>query len=317
MNAPGTPEPSEVPGRPGLVHRAGFYASDDEYRRLVGGFISAGLSKGEPTLVVLPPDRLELVQQDLGPLDGWVELADMRVLGRNPGRVLPNLRRFSDAHPGRPVRAVGEPAFVGRTATEYLATSEHEALVNVGLAGRPVTALCPFNVRSLPPQVVEDARATHPVVWEGGREHTNHGYQPESVLNRCRRPLPAPADAVDCVVESPSQLSATRRLTSRAALRLGLPMSRLGDLEFVVTELASNSLVHTEGAARVQVWREADAVVCAVSDAGCVSDPMAGRRLPEPGQQRGRGLRIVHELADLVRLCPRPEGTTVQVHLSL
>lgn len=299
------------------VHVTGFCTSDDEYRQLVSGFVAAGISAGQPTFLALPREHLALVEQDLGSLEGRVEAADMRQVGRNPGRILAALRRFADAHPDQHVRLVGEPAWAGRSRTEYLAVAEHEALVDIGLAGRRATALCPYAVPGLPQHVLDAARATHPLVWERGEVHENDEYAPQPVLERSRRLLPAPDDAVDCVVDTAAQLSAARRLTSRAALGLGLPVGRLGDLEFVVTELASNSLVHAQGPARVQLWRHEDAVVCTVSDDGVVTDPLVGRHLPDPRQRGGRGLQIVHELADLVRLCPGPQGTTVQVHLAL
>ena len=62
-----------------------------------------------------------------------------------------------------------------------------------------------------------------------------------------------------------------------------------------------NSLVHARGPAQLRLWTADDHLICEVRDNGQLTDPLVGRRPPEPGQLSGRGLLLVHALADLVR----------------
>lgn len=57
-------------------------------------------------------------------------------------------------------------------------------------------------------------------------------------------------------------------------------------------------------------------LVCEVRDAGRLADPLAGRP-PERGQLGGRGLMLVHYVADLVRVHTGDDGTPVRFYLSL
>ncbi len=47
-----------------------------------------------------------------------------------------------------------------------------------------------------------------------------------------------------------------------------------------VNELAANSVRHGGGRGELHVWHEDDALVCEVRDAGCITDPLAGRHIP-------------------------------------
>jgi anti-sigma regulatory factor (Ser/Thr protein kinase) len=69
------------------------------------------------------------------------------------------------------------------------------------------------------------------------------------------------------------------------------------------------------GSGVVRVWAEDGRVVCEVSDAGRHADPLAGRRPPSRDQPNGRGLLMVHYLADLVRLHTGPDGTTTRFYM--
>jgi hypothetical protein len=54
--------------------------------------------------------------------------------------------------------------------------------------------------------------------------------------------------------------------------------------------------------------------VVEVADAGRLDDPLAGRRPAGPHQLGGRGLLMVHHLADLVRTTTGPGGTATRTY---
>jgi anti-sigma regulatory factor (Ser/Thr protein kinase) len=300
-----------------FTHPALLYRSDEEYLTVLVPFVTDGLAAGEPVAVAAPEPRLRVLRSALGADADAVTMTDMAKAGRNPGRIITGvLRRFADAHPGRHVRIVGEPIWAGRTQAEYPACVQHEALINPAFAGRDVTIVCPYDTSALAGHVVADAHATHPEVWVAADRHPSAEYDPDGAVARYNEPLTAPAEGVETLdVTALGDLPATRRWVAEHATLLGLVPRRVPDLELIANELVINGIVHGGGSARVSLWTEGDDLVCEVSDPGQLTDPLAGRRPPAPGQLSGRGLLLVHGLSDLVRTHTSPEGTTVRAHL--
>jgi anti-sigma regulatory factor (Ser/Thr protein kinase) len=65
------------------------------------------------------------------------------------------------------------------------------------------------------------------------------------------------------------------------------------------------------------VSQENGHVVCEVSDRGHITDPLAGCRPASVGQLGGRGLLLVNQIADLVRMRSDTDGTTVRIYLRM
>ncbi|WP_030559080.1 anti-sigma factor RsbA family regulatory protein [Streptomyces aureocirculatus] len=298
-----------------FVHPALFYRGEQEYLAGTVPFVRAGLDAGEAVAVAVPEANLELIRAALGEQASQVQLLDMTQAGRNPGRIIPRvLRAFADAHPTRRVRIIGEPIWAGRTETEYPACVQHEALINLAFRGREATILCPYDALSLEETVLADALATHPTIIESGTQDTSAAYAPEAVVSRYNQPLKAPGDAPSMPYAQES-LPDARHAAARRAAELGLPESRLGDFALAVAELTTNSVVHGGGVGALRIWSEDQYVVCEVRDAGLLTDPLAGRRPASRDQRGGRGLLLVHVLADLVRVHTSPaEGTTIHCY---
>jgi anti-sigma regulatory factor (Ser/Thr protein kinase) len=83
-----------------------------------------------------------------------------------------------------------------------------------------------------------------------------------------------------------------------------------------VHELAANTVRHAGGPGRLTIWTEPGLIVCQVEDGGHIADPLAGRRSPPPGSMTGRGLLLVNQLCDLVRIRSGPDGTAIRVQMS-
>ncbi|GAA1500328.1 sensor histidine kinase [Streptomyces bangladeshensis] len=310
---------STLTAREAFVHPALFYRTEEEYTRQTVAFLKEGLAKGEPMAVAVPGPNLELIRGELGADAEGIVFLDMTEVGRNPGRIIPKvLRGFADAHPKVRVRIIGEPIWAGRSAVEYPACAQHEALINVAFEGRAVTILCPYDETRLDPQVIADARITHPTVIDGqGREETSDVYDWEAVVSRYNQVLPPAAADASVFSYGPEDLPGVRRFAVTHAARLGLAGERLLDAELAVAELTTNSVVHGGGRGVLTVWAEHGQVVIEVRDAGRLTDPLAGRRPPERGQIGGRGLMLVHYVSDLVRVHTGDDGTSVRVYLSV
>ena len=148
--------------RDAFVHEGLFYAGITDYLAATVPFILDGIKAGEPVAIAVPGPNLDRIADCLGDTADAVRMIDMTVAGRNPGAIMATvLTRFIDEHPGQRVRIVDEPIWAERTATEYPACVQHEALVNVALAGREATLLCPYDTRHLEPTALLDATRTH------------------------------------------------------------------------------------------------------------------------------------------------------------
>ncbi|MFE0738823.1 anti-sigma factor RsbA family regulatory protein [Streptomyces sp. NPDC058855] len=300
-----------------FVHPALFYRTDAEYARQTVAFLREGLAGGEPMAVAVPGPNLELIRDGLGADAEGVLFLDMTDVGRNPGRIIPRvLRGFADAHPAGRVRIIGEPIWAGRSAVEYPACAQHEALINAAFEGRAVTILCPYDEARLDPQVIADARMTHPTLITDGHEESSDAYDWEAIVARYNETL-APLAETAVFAFGGDRLPEVRRFATAEAARLGLAGQRLGDAELAVAELTTNSVVHGGGRGTLTIGTEAGHLVCEVRDAGRLTDPLAGRRPPQPGQIGGRGLMLVHYVADLVRVHTGDAGTTVRFYFSL
>ena len=298
-------------------HAAVLYDGTDEYLDAVLGFVGAGLERADPVLVAVPGPKGGLLREHLGGQAGRVSFADMTELGANPAWIIPRVAAFADAHRGRAVRYVGEPAWETRTAAELCETTRHEALVNLAFASTSASILCPYDRRRLAPGVIADAEHTHPVLITGGRSRPSRAYPEAGVFPAgCDRPLPRPPRRA-AVLTYRDDLARVRAFAAAQARRAGLTAGRTCDLVIAVSELAANTWRHTDAGGSLHIWAADGELLCQVDDSGHIADPLAGRRRPVPGAVNGNGLWVVYQLCDLAELRTAPAGTTIRLHFRL
>jgi anti-sigma regulatory factor (Ser/Thr protein kinase) len=306
---------TDAPDATGVfVHEGLFYRGTEEYLAGTVPFVAEAVAAGESVLVAVPGANLELIRSALDGAAAGVRFADMAVAGRNPGRIIPwVLHAFLTEHAGRRSRVVGEPIWAGRTADEYPACAQHEAMINEAFAGFDATILCPYDAERLGSRALADAAATHPVLVDGGRRAASAEYAPLELVEAYNQPLPEPDGAVAALAFGPGALGAVRRFVTRHAERAGLSAGRVDDLVIAVNELAANTVTHGGGTGTVRVWLTPAAIICEVRDPGRITEPLAGRVLPAMNSEGGRGLVIVNHLCDLVRLYTGESGTTIRL----
>jgi anti-sigma regulatory factor (Ser/Thr protein kinase) len=295
-----------------LSHAALFYRSQPEYGAAIVAFIQAGLAGGEPALVAVPGAKAKVIRDRLDDGPGEVVFTDMTELGRNPARIIPEVRAFADKHPGQRVRFVGEPTWPGRSVAEVCEAARHEALTNLAFAQTPITILCPYDASGLAGSVLADARRTHQEPAAAGA--TGQTWR-DNLPPGCDRPLPPPPAAAEAIAYD-TDLASVRRLVAGHARRAGLAGERTLDLVLAANELAANTISHTTGGGVLQVWHTQEEIVCQVHDQGEITDPLAGRVRHSP-DDRGHGLWLVNQVCDLVELRTGRAGTTVRLHMRL
>ncbi|GGW20669.1 anti-sigma regulatory factor [Streptomyces capoamus] len=298
-------------------HPALFCATQDDYLSGVGAFVRTQAAHGRPLLVAVPGERLPLLQDVLGREDADITWVDMRQAGRNPGRILSMLLDFADRHAGRHPAIVGEPIWVGRTPAETREATRHEALINLAFAGRTATVLCPYDT-ALPEPVLAQAHRTHPVVGDGGGYRPSPDYAgPEQVCRECDAPLPEPAAPLVLDFDE-GGLADVRAAAGNWADAAALPPRRRTDWLLAVNEATGNSVRHGGGRGTLRLWRTAGTLVAEVRDRGRLTDPLVGRRRPDPlSPAGGRGVWMMHQLCDLVEVRTPPSGLVVRLHLAV
>jgi anti-sigma regulatory factor (Ser/Thr protein kinase) len=105
-------------------------------------------------------------------------------------------------------------------------------------------------------------------------------------------------------------------VTSRAACA-GLTPSRIPDLVLAISELAANTVRHTDGGGTLQVWQTREELICQVADTGHLTDPLAWHRPPSDELLGGNGLWLVNQVCDLVQARTGQAGTTIRLHMRL
>jgi anti-sigma regulatory factor (Ser/Thr protein kinase) len=309
-----------APAAAGARHEALFYRDDEEFVALVTAYLCEGLARDEALVAIEPRPHLDLLREALGRDAAAVHWLDMAEVGANPARLVPLWRDLVVEHggSGRPVRGVGEPAYLGRRPAELVECEVHEALIDTAAQDlTPWRLLCPYD-RRLPAAVQAGALRTH-AAWHdalGGGPSPDHVPPGDGIdlatLPACT-PLPPPTDVVLRGEFGLRDVPAVRRTVRAWARSCALPTEQVENLELAASELASNCIKHGGGSGSVAMWREPDAVVVEFSSPGRLTDPLAGRRRPDPLGEGGMGLYLVQQLCDLVQIRTGPAGTTVRV----
>ena len=288
-------------------HEVAFYEGFRGLASAVLPFVQEGIDRGEPTLVVMPPDRLDLLRATLGAQGHAVTWMDMFEVGRNPARIIPAWREFLTEHDGEVVRGVGEPIWADRRDIELAEAVLHESLLNVAFDDGPSwRLLCPYDTEALPPAVVTEARRTHPEQDQYvGHEHAHVMFT---------QPLPRPPAGTFGMPFDGLMLATVREVVRDQAERIGLHPSTADDLVLSVHELAANSVQHAGGSGSLLVWQGTGALVVEVQDLGRIDDVLVGRGAIDLGSEQGRGIWLANQLCDLVQVRSGSHGTQVRVH---
>ena len=303
-------------------HEALFYAGNEEFLAGTLPFVEEAIERDEQVLVALSEKKTRLIEGALGSGSEGVTFCKMEELGRNPARIIPAWRDFVAANAGRgqTVRGIGEPIWPGRSDEEVVECHHHESLLNYAFDDGPAWwLLCPYDTNGLDDDVLTHARETHPGLRSPVSASESDTYvDPHETFVPFDGPLsPTPSEAEEISFRTPHELHLLRDLIAARATAAGLSRARAYDLELSVNELATNSIRHGGGRGTLALWREPDAFLCEVRDAGTISWPLVGRERPLPERLNGRGVWIVNQLCDLVQIRGLPEGNVVRVRMGL
>jgi transcriptional regulator with XRE-family HTH domain len=156
---------------PMLDHKALLYSTDEEFMRTAGPFLAEGLERSEAVLAVTNSKNIELLREHLGSDAGEVEFIEMATWYSSPATVLDSFgeRLSAKLGTGAPwVRILGEPVWEGRSRSETHLWTRYESMLNLVFAAWPATIICPYDERSVSPEIASQACVTHPQVIDRG-----------------------------------------------------------------------------------------------------------------------------------------------------
>ena len=129
--------------------------------------------------------------------------------------------------------------------------------------------------------------------------------------------LPSPDADDPMAYPDTTDLAAIRAVVHRYAIQAGLTEARAIDLTLAVSEVAANTVKHAKSPGSLNIWYDANEIVCQIHDEGVITDPMAGRREPSLDATGGHGLWIVNQVCDQVEIESDETGTTIRLHMNL
>ena len=295
----------------GAEHVVQFYDHDGDLARAVGDYLSRGVSDGEVAVVIASDAhrrQFEAVMAASG-IDTararrqgslvWYDARTTLAQFMRDGELDPeafrrvvgdSLRGLVDA--GTPVRAYGEMVALLWDDGDVLAAIELEKLWN-GLARELHFSLwCAYHAHSLASE--EHAEALHEVC----RQHS-------AVVDDATARFRAGPDAPFAARRFVGGLLVCRPFAGRVSA---------DDVQLVVSELATNAVVHAGTPFSVSISSDESVIRIAVSD-GSVAPPVM--RDVAPRAVSGRGLRLVAAVSGDWGVERGPAGKTVWAELPL
>jgi transcriptional regulator with XRE-family HTH domain len=152
---------------PALEHSVFPYGADEQFQTEMGAFLAKGIEHSEALIAVTTSANIELLREHLGSDAGRVEFVDSSDFLITPIATLEAFRNFTDgelAHGASAVRILGEPIWAGRSVAEVRQWTRFESLFNLVFRAYPLTVVCPYDERSVAPEIVREAHLTHPHV---------------------------------------------------------------------------------------------------------------------------------------------------------
>jgi len=206
----------------------------------------------------------------------------------------------------------------GRIAA-YL-RSETAATQLLGRYGFPW--VCLYDRRRYTPGVLADVARVHPqVLGPDGRATGSAEYmEPGAYLSAHPGPvseIPA-GPALDLQLSEIGDLVLARHRVGRTARDLGMALEESRIAEVAVGEVIANAFRHGTMPGRVRAWDGGGAVIVRVDSGGPGGVvATAGFQPPDLAAGHGAGLWVARQLADVVHVQARADGTTVELQFPL
>jgi anti-sigma regulatory factor (Ser/Thr protein kinase) len=300
-------------GGRGLAHHGLLHPESADLPEIVAPLVAPRLARGESVLGVLPGSGADALRAKL-PTQAGLHTREPSTLYRYPARVLGHYLTWiaDNGAGGAPLTIVAVPDLSGDDAQRVALWLQIDAVTTLALAGCALTLVCAYPDD---PALATRVRGAHPSMLNGAPKPNPEHLAAEDFL--ASYPLPPPPELGEPILMRTlaclPQLAGLRQLVATHASCAGLPQQRCDDFVLAVNEVASNAIEHGRPPATVRLWITPASVICEVSDAGRIVDPLAGLLPPNATQRRGRGLWMAYQLCDQLYLWPNPTTIRLQI----
>jgi len=305
-----TLETAEIP-RSAAGHVVHFYDDDAELARTVGDFLAEAARDGGVAVAIADAEHRHAFELELSAaridvagaerdgtiilLDAEATLAQFRADGRIDGDAFDGtVGEVMRLAVGRaaPVHAYGEMVSVLWEAGDVLGAIELEKLWNRLQEELTFTLLCAYRHATVSDP--EQAAALEQVCCL-------HTHVVPASQQRTREFPPVPEAA-----------GAARRFVAEALRQWGHSDALVRDAQLVISELATNAVLHTGSRFSVLIRGEDAGVRISVADQSPLPPSL---KHPPQEVSSGRGLQVVSALTSRWGVEPAPDGKTVWAHL--
>lgn len=306
----------------GFLHHALVHSSDDELIDGLCSFVREGLLADHPVVATVGNRTATLLGDALGPDQERVRFLDAGTLYRDPRHALRSYETLLNEHfaaGAETVHLVGEIPF-GAVASAQREWMRYESALNSLFSRAAVRTVCPYDRRTLQPELVASAARTHPLLLTADGWRYSDDYVPPA---RYLRELTAwerdrAMLLTDLTVDR--DLSRVRATVRRHATAQGTAPERADQFVNAVNEVVTNAMTHGREPVRLRLLADERMLMCEVSDCGTgLDDPLAAYRLPATNdeQEGGRGLWLARELCDVVELESRADGFAAHLAMNM
>jgi len=300
----------------GLEHDAFIYGTDEAFMDTLVPWLQEGLEHEDGAVVATTATHIDRFRDALGADETSVSFFSADAFYVHPAQTIAVWQRMLSEAADTGVaytRIVGEVAF-GATPDIQTSWTRYESALNAVFERSPAWIVCPYDTRTLPSDVVDQAWRTHPTVWNSTRHKSDRYELPARLLREIVEPGRSVTGPPSLVLPIDDQLSDLRESVRALANEADLPKARAEELVLAVTELAGNTVRHAGGGGWLALWITSEGIVCEVTDqGGGVQDPLAGLVPPKPAASTGMGLWIARQLSDSFAIGTDDEGTTVRI----
>jgi anti-sigma regulatory factor (Ser/Thr protein kinase) len=303
------------------LHALLLYDCEESLGARAVPYIREGLDRGEAVMAVLSAGAEQILRSALGNDAARVQWQADDVSYGRLGSMFEGFRRFlaDQRAAGVAMRLLAENDMIG-THDRLAAYLRFEAMANDVYRPYGYRWACLYNEGAYSAEMLRHVRQVHPrLLGPGGRATPNGEYvEPSTYLARAG-PLPPPPASVqlDYQVTGPGELVLVRRLLRRWAEIHGMGADADG-VVIAVGEAVTNALEHGSPPVRVRAWTADGLARAHVHDRGSRLIPAtAGYRRPSPELDRGHGLWLARQLADVVTTHCDRAGTTIALDFPL
>lgn len=306
---------SPPPRHAAFLHAGMIYSTDEELLAVALPFLRDGATAGDPTLLAGNERQQRTVRKELGAPPGITlpdqdHSADALRLLRDSYTLYSGLVRAGAAQ----IRVLG-----GLPNGPWGERVRYEAAINHFFSALPVWAICPYDTRDTPDEVLADVERSHShLIGPNGHPSPSPRFEdPSALLNQRATaqadPLQDLAPEVELVDPSPARASEAAMVLAETT---GLDRDSIDALRLSVGELVGNAYMHGWRPVYVRVWSAADRVVATVHDAGAgPADPFVGLLPRDPLSEPDDAnlLHVIHQAVTEVSMFTAADGFTVRL----